>query len=73
VVNVFTVASPALTANCTLPAGPREGPSLVIGPGRVGETKTTPSIPLVPGGGVSATAVTEKSAMSVAAITEMQA
>jgi hypothetical protein len=39
----------------------------------LGETKTEPSIPLVPGGGGSATAVIEKSAMSVAVITEMDA
>jgi hypothetical protein len=32
-----------------------------------------PSIPLVPGGGVSATAVTEKSAMSVGPIIERYA
>jgi hypothetical protein len=70
-VNVLTVASPALIANCALRTGATLGPSsFLIGPGRVGEATIVPSIPLVPGGGV-ATAVMEKSAMSVAPTIEM--
>jgi len=45
----------------------------VIGPGRLGETRTVPFIPLVPGDGVSAPAVIAKSAMSVAAVIEKDA
>src|SRR5437762_13570621 len=66
------VASPALIANCALRTGATLGPSsFLIGPGRVGDTTIVPSIPLVPADGVSATAVMERSAISVAAAIEM--
>jgi hypothetical protein len=39
----------------------------------MGETRIVPSIPLVPGGGVSATVVTEMSAITVAPIMERYA
>jgi hypothetical protein len=63
-----------LTANCVLPTGATLGPSsFLIGPGRLGETTIVPSIPLVLGDGVSATAVMQTSAISVAAIVERDA
>ena len=67
----ITVASPALTRNCVLRTGATLGSSsFLIGPGRVGETTIVPSIPLVSGDGV-ATAVMEKSAITVAPTIEM--
>src|SRR3954454_3550615 len=65
-------ASPASTANCELPTGATLGPSsLKIGPGRLGETRIVPSIPLGLGEGISARIVMQT--ITVAAILKSQA
>src|ERR1041384_301746 len=67
--SMAAVASPALIANRALRTGATLGSSpFLIGPGRIGETTIVPSIPLLPGSGISATAAIKKSATSVAPI-----